>query len=52
MDATRGVNLKPQDSEEAIRQMVAAGAKMVTLADMAVVRRTSQGQAKNRRPGR
>ncbi|MDD5019613.1 MAG: isochorismatase family protein [Candidatus Omnitrophica bacterium] len=30
LDAAKGVNLKPQDSDDAIRQMAAAGAKMTT----------------------
>lgn len=30
MDATRGVNLKPDDSEKAIEEMVKAGAKKIT----------------------
>lgn len=31
MDAIKGVNLKPRDSEEAIKEMVEAGAKKITL---------------------
>jgi hypothetical protein len=34
MDAIKGVNLKPQDSEEAVRQMVKKGAKKTTLKDL------------------
>jgi nicotinamidase/pyrazinamidase len=32
LDASRGVNLKPHDAEEAIEEMVAAGAEVATLA--------------------
>jgi len=34
MDAIKGVNLKPQDSEKSIREMVKNGAKKVTLEDI------------------
>jgi nicotinamidase/pyrazinamidase len=33
MDAIKGVNLKPKDSEEAIKKMVKNGAKKITLED-------------------
>jgi len=33
-DAIKGVNLKPQDSENAIKKMVEKGAKKITLKDM------------------
>jgi nicotinamidase/pyrazinamidase len=33
-DASRGVNVNPDDSERALHEMVAAGAKRITLADM------------------
>jgi nicotinamidase/pyrazinamidase len=33
-DASRGVNVNPDDSEQALHEMVAAGAKRITLADM------------------
>ena len=35
-DAIKGVNLKPHDSEEAIKEMVKMGAKKITLKDMEV----------------
>ncbi len=50
LDATKGVDLKPQDSVGAVRQMLAAGAGMMTLADIAPVPKKPQRQAKNRRP--
>lgn len=34
LDASRGVNLKPHDSEEAIEDMVRAGAEMATMAQV------------------
>jgi nicotinamidase/pyrazinamidase len=34
LDAVKGVNLKPHDSEEAIKEMVKMGAKKITLKDM------------------
>jgi nicotinamidase/pyrazinamidase len=34
LDAIQGVNLKPKDSENAIREMVKAGAKKITLKDI------------------
>jgi nicotinamidase/pyrazinamidase len=34
-DASKGVNVKPGDSEEALRLMVAKGAKRITLQDIA-----------------
>lgn len=34
MDAIKGVNLKPQDSENAIKEMVKKGAKKITLKDI------------------
>lgn len=34
MDAVKGVNLKPQDSENAIKEMVKKGAKKITLKDL------------------
>jgi len=34
MDAIKGVNLQPQDSEEAIREIVKRGAKKITLKDV------------------
>jgi nicotinamidase/pyrazinamidase len=34
LDAIKGVNLKPNDSENAIREMVKIGAKKITLKDM------------------
>ena len=52
LDATKGVNLKPQDSENAVREMVAAGVQTMTLADMKPVRKRPPGQAKNKRPRR
>ncbi len=36
LDAIKGVNLKPHDSEEAIKEMVKSGAEKVTLKDMEV----------------
>lgn len=33
-DASRGVNVKPDDSETAIREMVARGAKRITIQDL------------------
>jgi len=33
-DASRGVNVNPDDSERALHEMVAAGAKRISLADM------------------
>jgi nicotinamidase/pyrazinamidase len=36
MDAIRGVNLKPADSENAVKEMVKKGAKKITLKDMAL----------------
>jgi nicotinamidase/pyrazinamidase len=33
-DASRGVNVNPDDSEQALHEMVAAGAERITLADM------------------
>jgi len=34
MDAIKGVNLKPKDSENAIKEMVKAGGKLITLKDL------------------
>ncbi|MCX5702901.1 MAG: isochorismatase family protein, partial [Candidatus Omnitrophica bacterium] len=34
MDAIKGVNLKPQDSENAVAEMVRLGAKKITLKDL------------------
>jgi nicotinamidase/pyrazinamidase len=34
MDAIKGVNLKPKDSENAVKEMVKAGAKLITLKDL------------------
>ncbi len=34
VDAIKGVNLKPNDSENAIKEMVKAGAKIITLKDV------------------
>lgn len=50
LDATKGVNLKPQDSENAVREMVAAGAQTMTLADMKPVHKRPPRRAKNKRP--
>lgn len=33
-DASRGVNVKPDDSERALRELVSKGAKRITLADL------------------
>ena len=33
-DASRGVNVKPEDSEDAVKEMVARGAKRITLEDL------------------
>lgn len=33
-DAIKGVNLKPGDSEEAVKEMVKKGAKIITLKDI------------------
>jgi len=33
-DASRGVNVKPDDSDRALRQMVATGAKRISLSDI------------------
>ncbi len=52
LDATKGVNLKPQDSEEAILQMLAAGAKTMTLHNIRPARSKPRKQAKKRHPGR
>jgi nicotinamidase/pyrazinamidase len=35
-DASRGVNIKPDDSEHALREMVAKGAKRITIKDLDV----------------
>ena len=34
VDACRGVNIHPQDSEKAFRAMIAAGAKLITFSDL------------------
>jgi nicotinamidase/pyrazinamidase len=34
MDAIQGVNLKPRDCENAIKEMVKSGAKKITLKDI------------------
>ncbi|MFB0526743.1 MAG: nicotinamidase [bacterium] len=45
MDAIRGVNMKPKDSEEAIEEMVSRGAEKMTLEELS-------DYEKNRKPGR
>lgn len=37
IDASRGVNVKPGDSEQAIREMVSRGAKRTTISDIVVI---------------
>jgi nicotinamidase/pyrazinamidase len=35
-DASKGVNVKPEDSDEALREMVSKGAKQITLSELGV----------------
>lgn len=39
IDAIQGVNLKPKDSEEAIKKIINMGAKKIKLADLTTKRR-------------